>query len=123
MLDYLRAIWRNNPARVSSVLAAAIIAIAAKFNVILDQADATDIVAIVGLILGGGQVIRSQVTPWQGEIGPPSDQLLQPATSDGGLRAGEYTATHTGPLTAEQLAGDSDDVDDVFGSQTGPAPG
>jgi hypothetical protein len=115
MPDYLRAIWRNNPVRTASILAAALIAVAAKFNVILDEADATDIVAIVGLILGGGQVVRSQVTPWQGEIGPASDDLLQHPDSDG-LRAGEWTATPTG-----QVAGD--DVDDVFGSQTGPAPG
>lgn len=36
-------------------------------------------------------------------------------STPGGLRAGEYTATHTGPLTADQLA---EDVEPALGPKT-----
>ncbi len=76
MLDYLRAIWRTNPVRSASILTAAIIAAAKAAGLVLDEASVAEVVALVGLIIGGGEAARSQVTPWQGEIGPNSDDLL-----------------------------------------------
>lgn len=76
MLDYLRAVWRNNPVRSAAVLTAAVIAAAKAAGIVLDEADVKEIVALVGLIIGGGEAVRSQVTPYVGEVGPASDSLL-----------------------------------------------
>lgn len=68
--------WANNPVRVVSIATAGIIALAAERGLILDRADVSELVAIVGTILLGGQVARGQVQPYQGEVGTPSDELL-----------------------------------------------
>lgn len=78
MLDYLRAIWRNNPVRVASIAAAGVVALASQFGVVLDEASVTETLALVVPILLSGQIARSQVTPWTGEPGPNSDDLLPP---------------------------------------------
>ncbi len=76
MLDYLRAIWRTNPVRVTSFATAALVAIAAKAGVVLDEASVTEAVALVVPIILGGEVARSKVQPYAGEVGQPSDALL-----------------------------------------------
>lgn len=78
MRNYLRALWQGNPVRVASVITAAVVAIAAKYGLILDEASVGETVALVVPILLGGEVARSQVQPYQGEIGTPSDELLPP---------------------------------------------
>ncbi len=82
MLDYLRAIWRNNPVRSASVLTAAVIAAAKAAGIVLDEANVAEVVALAGVIIGGGEAARSQVTPWAGDPGPNSDDLLPPEAMD-----------------------------------------
>lgn len=76
MLDYIRALWKLNPVRSAAILTAAVIAIAKAAGVVLDEASVVEIVALVGLIIGGGEAARSQVTPHVGTVGPNSDDLL-----------------------------------------------
>jgi hypothetical protein len=76
MLAYIRAIWTTNPVRCASVLAAAVVSLAAAFDVVLDEASVLELVALVVPLLLGGEVVRSQVSPAHGEIGSPSDELL-----------------------------------------------
>jgi hypothetical protein len=73
MLTYARAIWLNNPVRVVSIIVAAVVALAAKFGVILDEASVAEVVALVVPIVLGGEVARQKVTPWTGPVGEPSD--------------------------------------------------
>lgn len=79
MLDYLRALWANNPVLLSSVLASAVVAGAAYFDVVLDEASVVEIIGVVVPIVLSGVVARSKVTPYQGEIGPASDDVLDPS--------------------------------------------
>ncbi len=46
------------------------------------------------------------------------DEAVAILRGEDGLRAGEWTATHTGPLAAGEMAEDA-----ALGSQKGPAPG
>ncbi len=76
MLDYIIAAWTANPVRAASLLTAAVIAIAKATGLALDEASVAELVGLVGLVIGGGEAARSRVMPWQGEIGPNSDDLL-----------------------------------------------
>ncbi len=78
MLDYIRALWVANPVRSAAILTAAIVAAAKAAGLALDEASVGEVVAVVGLIIGGGEAARSQVSPYVGEVGPPSDDLLPP---------------------------------------------
>lgn len=76
MLDRLRALWANNPVRVTAILASIVVFVAAKLGVVVDEQNVGEALAIALPIVLGGEVARSQVTPYVGEIGPPSDELL-----------------------------------------------
>ncbi len=73
MLTYARAIWLNNPVRVASLIVAAVVALAAKFGVVLDEASVAEVVALVVPIVLGGEIARQKVSPYLGEISEPSD--------------------------------------------------
>lgn len=77
MLDYLRALWTTNPVRVISTTTTLILACAAALGVALDEATVSaTLAAVIPVVLGAGELARAQVTPWQGEVGPPNDELL-----------------------------------------------
>lgn len=76
MPDRIRALWANNPVRVITILASIVVFAAAKLGVVVDEQNVGEALALVLPILLGGEVARSQVTPYQGEVGTPSDELL-----------------------------------------------
>lgn len=76
MLDYLRAFWLNNPVRTASIIAGLIVAGLAKFGVIVDDATIAEAIALAVPVILGGELARQKVTPYVGEVGPPSDELL-----------------------------------------------
>lgn len=76
MLDRLRAAWANNPVRLTAITASIVVFAAAKLGVVIDQADVLEALGLALPVLLGGELARSQVTPYQGPVGPPSDELL-----------------------------------------------
>ena len=77
VLDRLVALWRNEPALVISSLAAAVVFLAAKAGVVIDQQTLVDSLGIVLPILLGGTLIRRKVTPGTVVADPtaiPTDQ-------------------------------------------------
>lgn len=76
MLDRLRAAWANNPVRVTAITASVVVFGLAKAGIVIDEQNVGEALAIVLPILLGGELARSQVTPYQGPVGPPSDELL-----------------------------------------------
>jgi hypothetical protein len=76
MLTYLRALWATNPVRVTSVLTALVVFAAAKAGLVLDEQNVGESLIAVVPILLGGEVARSKVSPFVGEVGPASDDLL-----------------------------------------------
>lgn len=83
MLDYIRALWQGNPVRCAAIAAAAIVSIAAKAGVILDEASVLELVTAAGTIILGGELARSQVSPARGDVGTPSDELLKAELANG----------------------------------------
>ncbi len=63
IIDRAAALWRNEPALVITSLAAAVVFLAAKAGVIIDQQTLIDSLGIVLPVLLGGAVIRRKVTP------------------------------------------------------------
>lgn len=63
IIDRAAALWRNEPALVITSLAAAVVFVAAKAGVVIDQQTLVDSLGIVLPILAGGAVIRRKVTP------------------------------------------------------------
>lgn len=77
MLDYLRAAWQGNPVRVVSFGTSVLVALAAAAGLVVDEAQVSAVLAaLLPLILGGGEAARAKVQPYPGEVGPPSDELL-----------------------------------------------
>jgi hypothetical protein len=76
MLGYLRALWKGNPVRVASIAASGVVFAAAKAGVVLDEASVGEALLTVVPILLGGEVARAQVSPHVGDVGQPSDELL-----------------------------------------------
>ena len=77
IIDRAAALWRNEPALVITSLAAAVVFLAAKAGVIIDQQTLVDSLGIVLPILFGGAVIRRKVTPGTVVADPtaiPADQ-------------------------------------------------
>lgn len=77
ILDRLAALWRNEPALVITSTAAAVVFLAAKAGVIIDQQTLIDSLGIVLPVLLGGAVIRRKVQPAQPVADPtaiPADQ-------------------------------------------------
>ncbi len=78
IVDYIRALWHGNPVRTAAVITAIIIGLTSKFGIVLDEASVTEAVMTMATIILGGEVARTQVTPYVGEIGLPSDATLPP---------------------------------------------
>lgn len=77
IIDRAAALWRNEPALVITSLAAAVVFLAAKAGVIIDQQTLIDSLGIVLPVLLGGAVIRRKVTPGTVVADPtaiPTDQ-------------------------------------------------
>ncbi len=62
-LALVKKLWAKEPARVVSVVAAAVVFIAASLGVVLPHESVLSAVGFVLPILLGGEVIRSQVSP------------------------------------------------------------
>lgn len=77
MLDRIRALWATEPVRVTTSTVAVVVFVAAKFNVVVDEAGLLEALALVVPILLGGEAARRKVQPYQGEVGTPSDELLE----------------------------------------------
>ena len=60
-----RAVWKKEPARVTSTVVAIAIFAAAKGGVVIPQATLVEAVAGILPIIFGGEIIRSKVTPTQ----------------------------------------------------------
>lgn len=76
-MNYLLGVWKNNPVRCASVLASIVVFAAAKLGVVLDEQSVGEALVAVVPILLGGELARGQVTPFTGEPGVPSDDLLE----------------------------------------------
>lgn len=77
IIDRAAALWRNEPALVITSLAAAVVFLAAKAGVIIDQQTLIDSLGIVLPVLLGGTLIRRKVTPGTVVADPtaiPTDQ-------------------------------------------------
>lgn len=77
MLDYLRALWQGNPVRVTAIAASVVVFALAKLGIVIDEQNVGEALTIVLPILLGGELARRKVTPYVGEVGPPSDELLE----------------------------------------------
>lgn len=82
MLDRLRALWATEPTRVTTLLVAIVVFAAAKLGLVIDTQNVGEALALLLPILLGGELVRAQVTPNPGPIGPPSDALLPPEVLD-----------------------------------------
>lgn len=76
MLNRLRSAWANNPVRITAIAASVVVFALAKAGIVIDEQNVGEALTIALPILLGGEVARSQVTPYQGEVGPPNDELL-----------------------------------------------
>jgi hypothetical protein len=79
MLTRFKALWTTEPARVTTILVAVIIFVAAKLGLIVDEQNVGEALALLLPILLGGEIVRAKVTPALGPAGPDSDALLQQA--------------------------------------------
>lgn len=59
----LRLLYDQNPVRAIAVVTAAVIALGAAFDVVLDGVETGQVVAVVLLIVFGGEVAKRKVTP------------------------------------------------------------
>lgn len=77
-MSAIKAQWVTNPVRVVSLATSALVAVAALVGLALDEAQVSAVLAaVLPLVLGGGELARAQVTPFTGEPGVPSDDLLE----------------------------------------------
>lgn len=63
MLDRLKALWADEPVRVTTLLVAVVVAVAAKAGVVIDPQNAGETLTLVLPILLGGEIARKSVTP------------------------------------------------------------
>jgi hypothetical protein len=76
LLDTVRAVWATNPVRVTAAAVYVVTLAAARVGLNLDTDDIAVAAAVLLPILLGGEVARTKVTPYAGEIGEPNDALL-----------------------------------------------
>lgn len=73
-MDFVRALWAREPARVVARIAAAIVFVAAKTGVVISEQDLLPALALVLPFVLGGEAVRGNVTP-VAKLAAPADQI------------------------------------------------
>ena len=63
VVSFVVSLYRRNPARSNAVIAAALVAAAARFHVVLPKLSVEHVLEIVGTVLASGEATHRRVTP------------------------------------------------------------